>query len=488
LESTGDVNNNITYAGYQYDEETGLYYLNARMYDPKIARFLQEDTYRGDPMDPLSLNLYAYCAYNPIMYYDPTGHFSIFSGDDWRKLARNIKEVTIGITDGTMRFISGNAYQSVGSFVGDVRWAFNNREYLTDGTITYFSETASNIKQGIVGFVSDVKWAYKNRDIVAETINESIQQYKADVKWAIDNRDIVAETTKDMAKQAVHYFNNKSMREKIAIITDVTLNIASFIGVPEAAAAKLTQLKKVDKLVDTVNLVDKLYDAGAGMRRLDNVLDATNMIDDLYNAGRGMKQLDRVADTVTALRKSDRLVEASTGIRFMDNIDDFGRVGIPELPKNAIQKNYLEVTRRGNKATSGVGGNTPKTLLPGEGNVGTYKELVKGGSRGDNITPHHMPSAEYMKGNYNVPKNNGVSMNMEQPVPGSGGRHRMTRSYGNGSDLTEAPRDALARDIMDARKVYQNDGLYTPSIRRSLQEVIEMNKRLFPEIFRKAGR
>ncbi len=75
LESTGSVNNNITYAGYQYDEETGLYYLNARMYDPKIARFLQEDTYRGDPNDPLSLNLYAYCAYNPIVYYDPTGHW-----------------------------------------------------------------------------------------------------------------------------------------------------------------------------------------------------------------------------------------------------------------------------------------------------------------------------------------------------------------------------------------------------------------------------
>ncbi len=40
LESTGEVNNNIRYAGYQYDEETGLYYLNARMYDPMIARFL----------------------------------------------------------------------------------------------------------------------------------------------------------------------------------------------------------------------------------------------------------------------------------------------------------------------------------------------------------------------------------------------------------------------------------------------------------------
>ena len=72
--TTGDVNNNITYAGYQYDEETGLYYLNARMYDPKVARFLQEDTYSGSVNDPLSLNLYAYCANNPLIYYDPTGH------------------------------------------------------------------------------------------------------------------------------------------------------------------------------------------------------------------------------------------------------------------------------------------------------------------------------------------------------------------------------------------------------------------------------
>ena len=76
LESTGDVNNNITYAGYQYDPETeiiengkvvqtGLYYLNSRMYDPNIARFLQEDTYRGSIHDLLSLNLYSYGANNP---------------------------------------------------------------------------------------------------------------------------------------------------------------------------------------------------------------------------------------------------------------------------------------------------------------------------------------------------------------------------------------------------------------------------------------
>jgi RHS repeat-associated protein len=74
IEQTGNVNNNITYAGYQYDSETGLYYLNARYYDSKIARFLSEDTYTGNPSDPLSLNLYTYCINNPIMYVDPTGH------------------------------------------------------------------------------------------------------------------------------------------------------------------------------------------------------------------------------------------------------------------------------------------------------------------------------------------------------------------------------------------------------------------------------
>ena len=34
-----------------------------------IGRFTQEDTYRGD-----GLNLYAYCAGNPVYYVDPSGH------------------------------------------------------------------------------------------------------------------------------------------------------------------------------------------------------------------------------------------------------------------------------------------------------------------------------------------------------------------------------------------------------------------------------
>lgn len=85
LEETATVNNPFRYAGYEYDKESGLYYLKSRHYDPTNARFLQEDTYRGEINDPLSLNLYTYCQNKPIRYTDPDGHRE--AGDDKLSLA-----------------------------------------------------------------------------------------------------------------------------------------------------------------------------------------------------------------------------------------------------------------------------------------------------------------------------------------------------------------------------------------------------------------
>ena len=68
LGSHEDIPNRLLYGGQQYDAETEQYYLRVRYYNPVIGRFMQEDTYRGD-----GLNLYAYCANNPVIYYDPSG-------------------------------------------------------------------------------------------------------------------------------------------------------------------------------------------------------------------------------------------------------------------------------------------------------------------------------------------------------------------------------------------------------------------------------
>ncbi len=74
LNGVEEVENSIRYAGEFYDASAGLYYLRARYYDPATARFISEDTYRGDATDPASLNLYAYCGNDPVNYTDPSGH------------------------------------------------------------------------------------------------------------------------------------------------------------------------------------------------------------------------------------------------------------------------------------------------------------------------------------------------------------------------------------------------------------------------------
>jgi|GEM_PF-835263 len=71
------VKNPFKYSGEIYDDETGLYYLRARYYDPEVGRFISEDSYEGTIANPLSLNLYTYCYNDPISYIDPSGHMGI---------------------------------------------------------------------------------------------------------------------------------------------------------------------------------------------------------------------------------------------------------------------------------------------------------------------------------------------------------------------------------------------------------------------------
>ena len=69
--------NPYRYKGYYYDDETGMYYISVRYYNPEIARFINTDT--EDILDISShlydKNLYAYCDNNPIMRKDTGGEF-----------------------------------------------------------------------------------------------------------------------------------------------------------------------------------------------------------------------------------------------------------------------------------------------------------------------------------------------------------------------------------------------------------------------------
>ena len=70
--------NEVCYTGGIYDHSTGLYYLNARYYNPEDGRFMTEDSYRGEIMNPETGHLYVYCANNPVNYVDPSGHAAVY--------------------------------------------------------------------------------------------------------------------------------------------------------------------------------------------------------------------------------------------------------------------------------------------------------------------------------------------------------------------------------------------------------------------------
>jgi|GEM_PF-2450209 len=66
--------NPFRYRGYVWDEETGLYYLRSRYYDPSWGRFVNADTQLGQRGQLFEHNLYCYCANAPVMTMDEHGN------------------------------------------------------------------------------------------------------------------------------------------------------------------------------------------------------------------------------------------------------------------------------------------------------------------------------------------------------------------------------------------------------------------------------
>ena len=150
--------NAIRYAGEFLDSETGLYYLRARFYDPYIGRFTTEDSYWGEDENPLSLNLYTYCANDPVRYVDPSGHVWMYNAggrlqDIEQKDVSGATQVGYSLAKDVTMYNSGGLSSQVA--VGDISRAEQVGFVLPQ--LIYNSTDTVNVSSGVVINYSNIQ-------------------------------------------------------------------------------------------------------------------------------------------------------------------------------------------------------------------------------------------------------------------------------------------------------------------------------------------
>jgi RHS repeat-associated protein len=84
MASTLGVDNPYRYRGYRYDNETGLYYLQSRYYNPVWGRFINSDMLIGNTGSLQANNMFEYCFNDPIQKSDSSGADSLL--DEFLKM------------------------------------------------------------------------------------------------------------------------------------------------------------------------------------------------------------------------------------------------------------------------------------------------------------------------------------------------------------------------------------------------------------------
>jgi RHS repeat-associated protein len=131
LDDLNDSANRFAFTGHIWDEEPGLYHAKARYLDPKLGRFLTQDSHLGKVNEPPSLHRYAYANGNPTRYVDRDGHSATAAG------------AAIGAVWGVG--------QSIGGFIDDTT------QGKTRSAGEYFSVIAQNTIAGAeIGLAIDI--------------------------------------------------------------------------------------------------------------------------------------------------------------------------------------------------------------------------------------------------------------------------------------------------------------------------------------------
>ena len=199
LLDTSGIENPFRYSGQYFDSETGYYYLRARYYDPQSGRFTQEDTYHGEPSDPATLNLYGYCAANPVRYQDSSGH--------WLETVFDVVSLGFSVYD----MFKEPSWTNFGFLVWDVAsllpfvpGSYAGKAVKAISKIDDVTDTLKIVKRTVdaVDTVMDTGKAIKKSVSTADKISDVAKTAKKSIKAALStsSKDIVAEAAAKQKK------------------------------------------------------------------------------------------------------------------------------------------------------------------------------------------------------------------------------------------------------------------------------------------------
>ena len=127
--------NPIRYRSYYYDNESNLYYLNTRYYDPDTMRFISLDSVEYKDYNTLGgLNLFVYCNNNPVMNVDPDGSFVI-----------SLSALIIGAIVGATLAFGTVAYLD-----------YKDDGHIFNGSIKWYDYLGATLLGGVIGAIAGV--------------------------------------------------------------------------------------------------------------------------------------------------------------------------------------------------------------------------------------------------------------------------------------------------------------------------------------------
>jgi RHS repeat-associated protein len=181
--------NPLRYRGYVYDEDTTLYYLQTRYYDPTTGRFINADdtAYIGATGTVLSANIFTYCENNPIIKKDING--KVTGVDDVFMLAVLIATVAaIAVVIGIIAF--KDSWQIL---------------------CKYMANSLSSLWQDIWnGFVNFYDWSAKKIKLAIKTCKKYISLYRADSR--------LRSKLKSKRKNSKRFFTVRMEKNKAPIV------------------------------------------------------------------------------------------------------------------------------------------------------------------------------------------------------------------------------------------------------------------------------